>query len=181
MKNDEKSQGSRSPSSLEVSPAQATSRIEALTTTVEEQNRRIGELVQGNTDLRNEIRNLSQMLQLSKRDLQRVENTIAKMTTELKVKFEKMIEKSESRIQGPIDRVLEEVGRMRANPPTPAPMPSVTPTPTSAPFTPEVPSSDGRWTPRDDYNPAELNKHHYQEDYEHHGQPVRLSCDLIAM
>jgi hypothetical protein len=184
MKSDEKTRFEGPPSpqptaSLEGSLVLAISRIEALTTTIAEQNRKIGVLVQDNTHLRDEIRNLSQTLQSSKRDLQRVEYTIPKITGELKVKFEKLLEKSESRIQGPIDRLLEEFGRMRAAnppaPPAPAHMPGITTFPSNTPFSPEPTTGDSEWAPRDDYIPADLNKQHYQENYEQHGPPVRLA------
>lgn len=167
--------------SLEGSLVQAISKIETLTTTIAEQNRKIEVLVSDNKGLRDEIRNLSQTLQSSKRDLQRVEYTIPKMTGELKVKFEKMLEKSESRIQGPIDRLLEEVGRMCANPPTPAPLPVHVPSaatfPPDPPFAPEPPAGESGWAHHDDYLPADLNRPHphYHDNYEHHGPPVRLS------
>ena len=138
--------------------------------------------MQDNIDLRDEIRNLSQTLLSSKRDLQRVEYTIPKMTGELRVKFEKMLEKSESRIQGPIDRLLEEVGRLCANPPTPAPPPVHVPMaaafPPNPPYPPEPSAGESDWAPRDDYIPAGLNKPHphYHDNYEHHGPSVRLAC-----
>ena len=181
MKSDEKvrfegPQSPQSTASLEGSLVKAISRIETLTTTIAEQNRKIEVLVQDNTHLRDEIRNLSQTLQSSKRDLQRVEYTIPKITGELKGKFEKLLEKSESRIQGPIDRLLEEFGRMRAaNPPAPAHMPGITTFPSNTPFAPEPTTGDSEWAPRDDYIPAGLNKQHYQENCEQHGPPVRLA------
>jgi len=173
----------QSMASLEGSLVQAISKIETLTTTIAEQTRKIDELVQDNLDLRDEIRNLSQTLQSSKRDLQRVEYTIPKMTGELKAKFEKMLEKSESRIQGPIDRLVEEVGRMCANPPTPTPapppvhVPSAATFPPNPPFAPELSAGESDWAHRDDYIPADLNKPHphYHDNYEHHGPPVRFS------
>jgi hypothetical protein len=159
-------QSTRSTTSLEGSLVRAISKIETLTTTIAEQNRKIDMLVQDNTDLRDEIRNLSQTLQLSKRDLQRVEYTIPKMTGELKGKFEKMLEKSESRLQGPIDRLLEELGRMRGNPSAPVHMPNVTTYPPNTPFPPESVAGDNGWAPRDDFIPADhLNKQHYQENF----------------
>jgi hypothetical protein len=158
---------------LEVALIQATSRVESLSTVVADQNRKIEVLVQDNTDLRDEIRNLSQTFQRSKRDLQMVENTINKMTVELKTKFEKMLEKSEGRIQGPIDRLLEELGRMRANPPAPVHVSGITTFPPNTPFTADpAAESEGSWTPREDYG---FNKLHYQDNYEHHGQPVRVA------
>ena len=187
VKSDERTQheGPRfiqSIASLEGSLVQATSKIDTLTTTIAEQNRKIEVLVQNDMDLRDEIRNLSQTLQSSKRDLQRVEYTVSKMTGELKVKFEKILEKSESRIQGPIDRLLEEVGRMRADPPTPAPPPVHVPSTATfspnLPFAPQPPAGESDWAYRDDYIPADLNKPHphYHDNYEHHGLPVRLAC-----
>lgn len=104
---------------LESNLAIANDSIKGFHKALEEQNRKIDQLTQVNTELRNELVNLSRTFQLSKRDLQRVENTIPKLTAELKTKFEKMLEKTEVRIQGPIDRLLEELGRMRASPPTP--------------------------------------------------------------
>jgi hypothetical protein len=183
-KGDEKSQGPQfaqsSTGTLEQSVVQAISKIEALTTTIAEQNRKIEMLVQDNTDLRDEVRNLSKTLQMSKRDMQRVENLIPKMTDELRVKFERIMEKSQGRIQGPIDRLLEELGRIRANPPAPAHVPDITAFPPSTSFASEHPANNGGWVPRDDYIPAEFNKHHYQENWEQHGQPVRLACSLIC-
>jgi len=168
---------------LEGSLAQVISKIETLTTTIVEQNRKIEMLVHDNTDLRDEIRNLSQTLQLSKRDLQRVEYTIPKMIGELKGKFEKMLDKSESRLQGPIDRLLEELGRMRANPSAPVHMPSITTSRLNAPFAPEPVPGDSEYAPRDDFIPADhLNKQHYQENFEQHvpaGPPVRFAATLI--
>ncbi|KAI0256953.1 hypothetical protein BJV78DRAFT_319859 [Lactifluus subvellereus] len=157
---------------LEDALIQATSRIESLKTVVGEQNRKIEMMAQDNTALRDEIRNLSQTFQRSKRDLQMVENTINKMTVELKTKFEKMLEKSEGRIQGPIDRLLEELGRMRANPPAPVHVSGITTFPPNTPF-PAEPATEGEgsWAPREDYIPAGFNKSHYQENYEHHEQP----------
>jgi hypothetical protein len=174
-------QSTRPTASLEGSLAQVISKIGALTTTIVEQNRKIEMLVHDNTDLRDEIRNLSQTLQLSKRDLQRIEHTIPKMIGELKGKFEKMLEKSESRFQGPIDRLLEELGRLHANPSAPVHMPSITTSPSNAPFAPEPAPGDSEWAPRDDFIPADhLNKQHYQENFEQHvGPPVRFAATLI--
>ena len=175
----------QSMASLQGSLVQAVSKIETLDTTIAEQNRKIEVLVQDNTELRDVIRNLSQTVQSSKRDLQRVEYTISKMTGELKVKFEKLLERSEGRIQGPIDRFLEEMGRMRANPPTPAPPPAHVPSaatfPPNPPFAPEHSAGENDWAHRDDYIPAELNKPHphYHDNYEHHGPPVRLACQPL--
>jgi hypothetical protein len=184
MRGDEKvhlegHQSTRPTTSLEGSLAQAISKIETLTTAIVEQNRKIEMVIHDNTGLRDEIRNLSQTLQLSKRDLQRVEYTIPKMTGELKGKFEKMLEKSESRLQGPIDRLLEELGRMRAGPSAPVHMPSIT-TPSNAPFAPEPVPGDSEWAPRDEFIPADhLNKQHYQENFEQHVGPlVRFVCHL---
>lgn len=171
----------RPTASLEGSLAQVISKIETLTTTIVEQNGKIEKLVHDNTDLQNEIRKLSQTLQLSKRDLQRVENMIPKMIGELKGKFEKMLEKSESRLQGPIDRLLEELGRMRANPSAPVHMPSITTSPSNASFVSETVPGDNDWAPRDDFIPADhFNKQHYQDNFEQHmGPPVRFAATLI--
>jgi hypothetical protein len=183
VKRDDKTQGPQSTTAIIATPelgtslVRATSRIEALAIVVAEQNRKIEMLVQDNTDLRDEVRNLSQTFQRSKRDLQMFEITINKMTLELRTKFEKMLEKSEGRIQGPIDRLLEELGRVRANPPAPVHVSGITAFPPNTPFTAEpAAEGDGRWGPREEYIPAGINKPHYQESYEHHGQPVRVVC-----
>jgi len=98
--------------------------IEELTSTLKEQNKMIEKLVQDNMLLRD--------------DLQRVENTIPKLAVELKTEFENMLEKTEDRIQGPIDRLLEELGRIRAAAPTPVHVSSIK---TSPHVTPSVPDS----------------------------------------
>jgi hypothetical protein len=184
VKGDEKTQGPQSTqstlavvttSNLETSLLQTTSRIERLVTIVAEQNRKIEMLVQDNTNLRDEVRNLSQVVQRSKRDFQMFEITINKMTVELKTKFEKMLEKSEGRLQGPIDRLLEELGRVRANPPAPVHVSGITTFPPNTPFTTEpAAEGEGSWVPREEYIPAGHNKQHYQQSY-HQGQPVRVA------
>ncbi len=159
---------------LEPTLLRAITRIEGLTMILGEQNKRIDQLVQDNTHLRDELMNLSRTFQLSKRDLQRVENTIPKLTTELKTKFEKMLEKTEGRIQGPIDRLLEELGRIRASPPTPVHVSSITTFPQNTQFVPESQAEgEGSWAPSEDYNPPRLNKQRYQENCEPSVQPVR--------
>jgi cell division protein FtsB len=139
-------------------------------------HRKIDGLVQGNTQLRDGIRNLSQTVQSSKKDMQRVENISNNMASELKGKFEYMLEKSENRILGPINRLSEELERIRANPPAPpVPVPSSTAFPSTVPYPPEPTAGDGEWTSRDDYTPAESNKPHYQESWGNNRQPVRLT------
>jgi hypothetical protein len=160
----------------------AITKIEGLNSTVGEQNKRIEELVQDNAHLRDELINLSRTFQISKRDLQRVENTIPKLTTELKTKFENMLEKTEGRIQGPIDRLLEELGRLRASPPTPVHVSSITTFPQNTQFVPESQAEgEGSWAPQEEYNtPGPSNKQpHYQENCELHVQPVRST--LLSM
>jgi len=151
--------------------------IEALTTTIAEQNKKIEVLVQDNTVLRNEIRNLSQDLKLSKRDLLRVEHTVSKMTAELKGRFDRMLEKSENnRMQGAIDRLLEELGRVRGNPLTSVPAPGgVTPLPSHTPYAPDLAACGGGWSSSDEYGLAEPSRPNYQENWE---QPVRLARHL---
>jgi hypothetical protein len=154
----------------------AINRIEVLNVTLGEQNKKIEQFVQENTHLRNELKDLSRTFQMSKRDLQRVENSIPKLSTELKAKFENMLEKTEFRIQGPIDRLLEELGRMRATHPTPVHVSSITPYPQNTQFVPESQvEGEGSWTPPEDYSPpGPPNKQqHYQENCEPVAQPVR--------
>jgi hypothetical protein len=184
--NHEKTRGSESTtvvattSTLETSLIQATSRIEALAILVADQNWKIGKLRQDNADLRDEFKKLSQTFQKSKRDLQMFEVTINKMTCELKTKFEKMLDKSHSRIQEPIDRLLEELGRMHANIPPPVHVSGVSTFPSNTPFAAEpVEEENGGWGPREDYTPAGFNKQHYQEAYEYHGQPVRITYSIL--
>ena len=98
--------------------------MEELTTTLREQNRRIGQLLQDNIHLRDEFTKLSRTVQLSNRDLQSVEDPIPK--------FEKMLDKAENRIQNRLDRLLVELGRIRASP-TPAHVPSTTTAPQLVP------------------------------------------------
>ena len=124
--------------SLETEHIPATT-IKELTITLKEQNKRIEELIRDNDRLRDELINLSRTFQMSKRDLQRVEDSIPKLSAELKTKFENMLETTESRIQGPIDRLLEELGRLRANP-TPIPANQA--------------QGDGSWAQPEDYNPS---------------------------
>ena len=172
----------RPSTSLEPTLLLAITRIEGLNITVGEQNKRIEELVQDNGRLRDELINLSRTFQLSKRDLQRVENTIPKLTAELKTRFEKMLEKTEGRIQGPIDRLLEELGRLRARPPTPVHVSSITTFPQNTQFVPESQTEgEGNWAPQEEYNtPGPSNKQpHYQENCEPHVQPVRSA--LLSM
>jgi exonuclease VII large subunit len=139
-------------------------------------HRKIDGLVQGNGQLRDGIRNLSQTVQSSKKDMQRVENISNNMASELKGKFEYMLEKSENRILGPINRLSEELERIRANPPAPpVAVPSSTAFPSTAPYPPEPPAGDGEWTSRDDYTPVESNKPHYEESWGNYRQPVRLT------
>lgn len=174
--------------------------IDTLTSTVEAQNRKFDELAQDNKDLREKIRNLSQTVhrkidglaqgnvqlrdgiqnlsqtvQSSKKDMQRVENISNNMASGLISKFEYMLEKSENRILGPVNRLSEELERNRANPPAPpVPVPSSTAFPTTAPYPPEPPAGDGEWT-SDDYAPEESKKPHYQESWGNYRQPVRLT------
>ncbi|KAH9981038.1 hypothetical protein BGW80DRAFT_305822 [Lactifluus volemus] len=102
VNHDEKARGPESTTvvvttpTLEASLIQATSKIDALVMVVSDQNQKIGKLGQDNADLRNEIRNLSQTFQKSKRDLQMFEITINKITCELRTKFEKMFDKSQT-------------------------------------------------------------------------------------
>jgi hypothetical protein len=153
-------------------------RVRNLSQTLHEaQNRKFDMLAQDNAHLRDQIRNLSQTVQSSKKDIQRVENISNNMASELKGKFEYMLEKSENRILGPINRLSEELERIRANPPAPpVPVPSSTAFPSNAPHPPEPPTGDGEWTFRDDYTPAESNKSHYQESWGNYRQPVCLTC-----
>jgi hypothetical protein len=140
------------------------------------QNRKFDVLVQGNTHLRDELRHLSQTVQSSKKDIQRVENISNNMASELKGKLEYMLEMSENRILGPVNRLSEELERMRANPPAPpVPVPPVTAFPSTALYPPEPPAGDSEWTSPDDYTPAESNKPHYQESWGNYQQPVRLT------
>ncbi|KAI0277229.1 hypothetical protein BGY98DRAFT_981238 [Russula aff. rugulosa BPL654] len=144
-------------------------RIRNLSQTLHKKN---DELVQGNAHLRDEIRNLSQTVQSSKKDMQRVENICNNMASELKGKFENMLEKSENRILGPINRLSEELERIRANPPAPpVPVPSSTAFPSTAPYPPQPPVGDGEWTSRDDYTPSESNKPQYEESWGNNRQP----------
>jgi hypothetical protein len=143
-------------------------------------HKKIDELVQGNTHLRDEIRNLSQTVQSSKKDMQRVENICNNMASELKGKFEYMLEKSENRILGPVNRLSEGLERICANPPAPpVPVPSSTALPSTAPYPPEITVGDGEWTSRDDYPPAESNKPQYEESWGNYRQPVRLTSQSI--
>lgn len=140
------------------------------------QNRKLDVLVQGNAHLRDELQHLSQTVQSSKKDIQRVENISNNMASELMGKLEYMLEKSENRILGPINRLSEELDRIRANPPPPPiPVPSSTAFPPTAPYPPEPPAGDGEWTSPDDYTPTESNKPHYQESWGNYRQPVRLT------
>lgn len=189
------------PSTATVDSSRLQAMIDTLSSTVAAQNRKLDELaqdnrdlrdrirnlsqtlygkddelMQGNTHLRNEIRNLSQTVQSSKKDMQRVENICNNMASELKCKFESMLEKSENRILGPINRLSEELERVRAKPPAPpVPVPSSTAFPPTAPFPPEPQVGDGEWISRDDYTPAESNKPQYEESWGNHRQPVRLT------
>lgn len=150
--------------------------IRNLSQTLREFQNRNDVLVQGNTHLRDEIRNLSQTVQSSKKDLQRIENISNNMASELKGKFEYMLEKSENRILGPVNQLLGELEKIRANPPAPsAPVPGGTAFPSTVPYPPEPPAGDGEWTSRDDYTPAESNKSHGQESWGSYRQPVRLT------
>lgn len=150
--------------------------IRNLSQTLRELQNRNDVLVQGNAHLRDEIRNLSQTVQSSKKDMQRVENISNNMASELKVKFEYMLEKSENRVLGPVNHLLEELEKMRANPPAPSvPVPSATTFPSTVPYPPEPPAGDGERTSRDDYTPAESNKSHCQESWGSYRQPVRLT------
>jgi hypothetical protein len=182
--NEEKAQAfQRSSTPLEPMLLRVITRIDGLNATLVEQNKRIEEVVQENFHLREELGNLSRTFQLSKRDLQRVENTIPKLTTELKTKFEKLMEKAEGRIQGPIDRLLEELGRIRACPTTPVHVSSITTFPQNTQFVPESQTEgEGSWAPPDDYNhPGPSNKPHYQENCEPHVQPVRMALLFICL
>jgi hypothetical protein len=183
VNHDEKARGPESTTvvvttpTLEASLIQATSKIDALVMVVSDQNQKIGKLGQDNADLRNEIRNLSQTFQKSKRDLQMFEITINKITCELRTKFEKMFDKSQSRIQEPIDRLLEELDRMHAPPLHVSGISTFQP---NTPFVAEpVAEENGGWGPREDYTPASFNKQHYQEGYEYHGQPVRVAYSIL--
>ena len=131
------------------------------------QNRKLDVLVQNNGHLRDELRHLSQTVQSSKKDIQRVENISNNMASELKGKLEYMLEKSENRILGPVNRLSEELERMRANPPPapPVPVPGGTAFPSTAPYPPEPPAGESEWTSPDDYTPTESNKPHYQESW----------------
>lgn len=128
-------------------------------------------LTRENACLRDEIR---QIVQSFKRDMQRIENTLTKKNIELEVKIEKMLEKSENRIVGPVHRLLEEWGKARADPPPPVHVP-VTTAFSTAPYPPEPPAGNSEWTTPDDYAPAEPYKLHHQETYEKHRQLVRLT------
>ena len=154
-------------------------KIRNLSQTLQRKN---DDLAQGNAHLREEIRNLSQTVQSSKKDIQRVENICNKMASDLKGKFEYMLEKSENRILGPINRLSEELERIRANPPVPpVPVPSSTAFPSTAPYPPEPPVGDSEWAPRDDYTPSESNKPQYEESWGNNNnsnrQPVRLTSN----
>ena len=133
-------------------------------------------LTQENAKLRDEIRQISQS---SKRDMQRIENTLTRKNIELEVKIEKMLEKSENRVVGPVHRLLEEWGTARANPRPPVHVP-VTTAVSTAPYPSEPPAGKSEWTTPDDYAPTEPYKFHHQENYEKHGQPVRLPCQVIT-
>jgi hypothetical protein len=182
VKNDEKCQSPQCTQSSTV--ALASSSLEAiserLTTIVAVQDRKINVLMQDNVDLRDEVRNFSRALQSSKRDLQRVENIMTRTASEMKVELENMLEKSENRLLGPMGRLLEELRSIRANPPAPVHVPVVTAFPSTASYPPEPPAGNSEWTTRDDYAHAEPNKPHYQENYEKHRQPVRLTCQFIT-
>jgi hypothetical protein len=85
----------------------------------------------------------------------------------MKTKFEQMLEKAEGRIQGPIDRLLEELGRSRTNPP-PVHVSSI---PQGTQFVPESQAEgEGSWASPEDYNPPEPI---YEENFEPLVQPVR--------
>jgi ABC-type transporter Mla subunit MlaD len=140
------------------------------------QNRKLDVLVQNNGHLRDELRHLFQTVQSSKKDIQRVENISNNMASELKGKLENMLEKSENRILGPINRLREELESIRANPPAPlVPVPSSTALLSTTPYPPEPPAGEGEWTPPDDHTPVESNKPHYQESWGNYRQPVRLT------
>jgi hypothetical protein len=160
---------------LEPTLVRAIDKIEGLAMTVGEQNKKIDQLVQENTHLRDGLSDLSRTFQMSKWDLQRVENSIPKLTTELKSKFENMLEKTECRIQVPIDRLLEELGRLRASHPPPVHVSSITTFPQNTQFVPESQAEgESSWSPPEDYNPpGPPNKQHYQESCEPSGQLVR--------
>ena len=144
--------------------------------TVQGQDKGMKELKQGNAHLCNEFRNLTQTVQSFKKDTQRVENITNNMASELKGKVEYMLEKSENRILGPVNRLVEQVERIRVNSLAPqVPVPSSTAFPSTAPYPPEPPSGDGEWTSRDDYTPAESNKLQYQESWGNYRQSVRLT------
>jgi hypothetical protein len=128
-------------------------------------------------DNRKEMRNISQTVQSTKRDVQRLENIMTKKDTELDLKVEKKLEKSENRVLGPVAQLLDE---LRANPPAPVHVPVVTAFSSTAPYPPEPPANNSEWTTHDDYAPAEPNKPNYQENYEKHRQPVRLTCQFIT-
>jgi hypothetical protein len=139
----------------------------------------VSRAVQDNAGLRDEIRNLSQAVQSSKRDMQRVENIMTKMTTDSKVKFEKLLEKSENRMLGPIHELSEQLRITRANPPAPVHMPSNTTYPPTAPFPPEPSGGDGDWGDRDDYARTGPSRPYYQGNYEKHRLSVRRTCQLL--
>ena len=180
MKRIEKAKGPRSaqfsPVALESPRIQTIPGSETFTTTVEALNKKLDVLVQNNAELREEVRKLSQAVQSCKRDQQRVENVMTKMTTELKVKFESMLEKSENRILGPVDRLLEELRGMRANPPPPVHVPVFPPT---APYPPEPPVGNSEWPTQGDYASAEPYRPHYQENHEKN-LLVRLACQFVT-
>jgi uncharacterized coiled-coil protein SlyX len=182
VKSYEKSQGLQStrPSAiaLEGPSIQATcnhetlvASMETLTATVAAQDKKID----GLCDV---IRNLSQVVQSSKRDMQRVENNMTKTTTESKVKYEKVLENSVNLFLGPVQQLLEELRMTRANPPAPVYVPINTPYPPTAPYPPEPSGGNSDWAARDDYAPAEPNRLHYQENYKHR-QPVRRTCQFL--
>ncbi|KAF8265953.1 hypothetical protein EI94DRAFT_1803757 [Lactarius quietus] len=182
--NEEEAQAPQQTSTtLEPMLLRAITTMDGLNVTIGEQNKRIEDLVQDNNHLRDEVNKLTQTFQLSKRDLQRVENTIPKLTVELKTKFEKMLEKTEDRIQAPIDRLLEELGRVRANPPTPVHVSSITTFPQNTQFVPESQAEcEGSWAPQEDYNPPGPSvKQHYLENCEPHVQPVRKALLSICV
>ncbi|KAI0273332.1 hypothetical protein BC834DRAFT_203771 [Gloeopeniophorella convolvens] len=97
---------------------------EMLASKVEECDRKIDLLLQQNAGLERRFQDLEQS---TKKDSQHVEVNANRTATELKDTFNRMLEKTETRIQTPIDRLLEELGRVRptlalaAAPSTPAP------------------------------------------------------------
>lgn len=173
VKSGEKSQG---PQSTQSSTAVLSSEAikEICTPIVAGQDRKIDALIQGIADLRDEVRNgfrnLSQIVQSNKRDIQRLENVMTKMANDMKDESEVRWEKIENHVL----RFLEESKSTGANPRAPVHVP-VTTFPSTASYPPEPAAGNSEWATRNDYAAAEPNRLHYQENYERNRQPVR-SC-----